>query len=581
MIRLKSLNLHCLTYQYGYNFKANNMIKKIYAVMLLLVLTLSASAQAKLKKHFKDISPKQITQSFIDELVSSKAGAHATSESKMKAPSVQRSVSVPQYKWVNTSHTTANSDGTSTDISNTYDDKGNLAEQTVRQFDKNGDALSAYKIVHEYDESNKETATRKYKLNESSDWEPVESATYTYNTYGSILSVIVTKYNYGTSGNTYRHKDEEEYDENNNLTAHTEYEYVAGSWTPQMRWEEEYDEENNLCSTADLSGWDANLKTWTTGRKQTVLYKKTRLGLLYLAVWGTYDWDASQKNWMIINQVTKKYEEDNHIYKDLLVQEDSLYRKGNEILGYIISYEYDVVGKLSRSDTWQWKDGSSHLLTYTLYGYDKHGYGLLTSTQTFDSDGYLLSSDSYEWKNFENGTVTYPDLYMVGSFTGWDFQEDWIGEDMGDGIVEWHNVTLNKNDQFKLVAGSDWSAPYNFGLYEYSPVPVNSIVPLQKTGASSNISVQMDAEETTFKTIRLDLKNETLYIESDPTGVDEVNAPQAGVTVKGNRICVADAKHVAVYNADGSLVGNTAETTVEPGVYMVKADGKTVKVAVK
>lgn len=249
---------------------------------------------------------------------------------------------------------------------------------------------------------------------------------------------------------------------------------------------------------------------------------------------------------MIINQVTKTYEEDNNHYTDLLVQEDLLYRKGNDVLGYKITYEYDVTGKLSRSNFFQCQDNSSSILNYTLYLYDNSGYGLLTSTFIFDSDNNCISSDYYGWTNFENGTITYPDLYMVGSFTGWDFKKDWIGEDMGNGIVEWHNVTLNKSDQFKLVAGDDWSAPYNFGLYENGPVPVNSIVPLQKINSSYNICVQMDAEETTFKIIRLDLKNGTLYIESDPTGVGEVDASQAGITVKGNRICVADAKTVKV-----------------------------------
>ena len=555
---------------------------KNFAVIMLLMSALATSAQTKLKTDFKDISPKHVTQSFIDEVVTSKKNAPTASANKMKAPTVQRSVTVPQYKWVNTLHATSNSDCTSTMITNTYDDKGNVTEQIIWRLDAQG-GTSTYKIAHEYDAEYRETATSKYKLYENSYWEPVESAAYTYNNYGSILSTVITKYNYGTPGNTYRRKDENEFDANNNLTAQSEYEYTNDKWMPVFRWESEYDKENNLYSSAHLSDWNDNLGTWTKGDKSTVWYKKTRLGLEYPAVVGVYDWNVNKKNWMIINQMTKTYEEDRNNYIDLLVQEDSLYRKGNDVLGYVITYEYDVTGKLSRSNFYQSQNNSSSLLNYTLYSYDKSGYGLLTSKNTYDSYDNCISSDSYEWTNFENGTITYPDLYMVGSFTGWSFEKNWIGEDMGDGIVEWHNVTLNKSDQFKLVAGNSWSASYNFGLYEYedNPVPVNSIVPLLKYGGSRNIFVQMDAEETTFKTIRLDLKSATLYIESDPTGVGEVDASQAGVTVKGNRICVADAKRVVVYNADGSLVGNTAETTVEPGVYMVKADGKTVKVVVK
>ncbi len=46
-------------------------------------------------------------------------------------------------------------------------------------------------------------------------------------------------------------------------------------------------------------------------------------------------------------------------------------------------------------------------------------------------------------------------------------------------------------------------------------------------------------------------------------------------------IRVFGASEVAVYDLNGRLVGNSAANTVAPGIYVVKADGVTRKVAVK
>lgn len=66
------------------------------------------------------------------------------------------------------------------------------------------------------------------------------------------------------------------------------------------------------------------------------------------------------------------------------------------------------------------------------------------------------------------------------------------------------------------------------------------------------------------------------------TSIDavETSAAEAGVTVNGRTISVADAERIAVYNAEGKCVSRSAKTTVAPGFYIILVDGKSVKVAV-
>ncbi len=65
------------------------------------------------------------------------------------------------------------------------------------------------------------------------------------------------------------------------------------------------------------------------------------------------------------------------------------------------------------------------------------------------------------------------------------------------------------------------------------------------------------------------------------TGVDNITAQVGKVAVDGRTITVSGADNVAVYGIGGQLLSKQNVTTVEPGVYVVVANGKSTKVIVK
>lgn len=68
----------------------------------------------------------------------------------------------------------------------------------------------------------------------------------------------------------------------------------------------------------------------------------------------------------------------------------------------------------------------------------------------------------------------------------------------------------------------------------------------------------------------------------DPSGVTGIEAAEGlQVSVANGVINVEGAASVAVYDLNGRLIGNTASTSVQPGIYVVFADGKASKVLVK
>lgn len=68
----------------------------------------------------------------------------------------------------------------------------------------------------------------------------------------------------------------------------------------------------------------------------------------------------------------------------------------------------------------------------------------------------------------------------------------------------------------------------------------------------------------------------------DPSAVSSVETGNgARISVAAGNVTVEGAASVAVYDLNGRLVGNSASTSVQPGIYVVLADGKASKVLVK
>ena len=69
--------------------------------------------------------------------------------------------------------------------------------------------------------------------------------------------------------------------------------------------------------------------------------------------------------------------------------------------------------------------------------------------------------------------------------------------------------------------------------------------------------------------------------ESPYTGIADVEATNAIITLKPGSIDIDGARNVAIYNLNGQLVATTSHADVAAGVYVVVADNKASKVIVK
>lgn len=67
----------------------------------------------------------------------------------------------------------------------------------------------------------------------------------------------------------------------------------------------------------------------------------------------------------------------------------------------------------------------------------------------------------------------------------------------------------------------------------------------------------------------------------NPGAVSEIETSEAVISITKGMISVRNAKSVAVYDLNGRMLSNVAETQVMPGVYVVRIDGKSHKVMVK
>jgi hypothetical protein len=76
------------------------------------------------------------------------------------------------------------------------------------------------------------------------------------------------------------------------------------------------------------------------------------------------------------------------------------------------------------------------------------------------------------------------------------------------------------------------------------------------------------------------------FLKMDPlAGVNDIvtdnNNSNVNINVVGEQIVVTGAQNVAVYNTTGQLVSTKTVSTPGQGIYIVKADNRTAKVAVK
>lgn len=85
-------------------------------------------------------------------------------------------------------------------------------------------------------------------------------------------------------------------------------------------------------------------------------------------------------------------------------------------------------------------------------------------------------------------------------------------------------------------------------------------------------------DNTAKKTERYVYKKITV---EDTTAINKVAEDHQMITVLGRKITTEGTETVSVYNLSGQLISKDGVASVEPGTYIVRADGKSIKVLVK
>lgn len=547
-----------------------------------------------------------------------------------------RSIVVGEGGWRMTSQVTKDADGNPiSEVIYTYDNKGR--EVLALHNDIEGtNTFPSWKAVTEYDDNGNQTLDMRQTYNrETQEWYTTFQRNEEYNADGiqTLLEIYYYDYNqletylaqrrqslYDERGNLlavvdfggknsasdhyqWGSKYEYTYDEHNRETSYVssymngndefvnyvklEYAYnQLGYKTDEARyeWTNEqwqgthaegtyYDEYGNWYGYYNHDGWDATSNIWASGSKSI---QKAKGGY-----WtsNNYTWIPSRKDWVCNSE-----------------QDVELDSEGRATLWYL--YNYDVAADGTTTFNYGYRDEMSYdgNITYTnqysrssaagswiftgAYASTSNENGLASKDERFNSSKELESTTFYEWKYLTWGTE-YNDVYLRGKMTNWAALDEYKMTDLHDGTLELYNITIKKDDEFKF-ADAEWQETNWGGNVQVGENQINYNERTFLTSNGGNLMLNMDADEVLIKKITLNFLTGELYMEYDATtAVNQVAADGSTITVQGNKIVTVGAKNVKVYSADGTLVSRQAVTSVQPGMYIVKADAKVIKVQVK
>ena len=286
---------------------------------------------------------------------------------------------------------------------------------------------------------------------------------------------------------------------------------------------------------------------------------------------GLYDWDADMQQWSVSSEEIVEFDD---YGRQILSSRITSVNEGYD--GYrwteeFTSPEYSTL----KHYVWDNVQNGWVLDWYRNKQHDENGN--LANTSTYTSDNALNNRTEYTWEKYNIGTDVYPDCYIVGEASEWQFENRYVGKDMGNGIVVWNDVTIKNGEMFKF-ASDDWMT-FDWGTaYDGEYIPFDQ--PVQLTNKGQNIKLDMEGTEMTFKSISINVLTGVVAFETYPTSVGSPEAKRVNIFANNGKIVVQNAKDVKVYSASGELISTAAVTPVEKGLYVVKAGGKTVKLNV-
>ena len=478
-----------------------------------------------------------------------------------------RSIVVNNEQWRNTKIVEKDANGNVTGTTEVeFLDNGNIKSK-VSSFYQDGQIIGGYMITYEYDDNGNITKEVESKLvAPPNTYAKTRETVWVYN--GSPINTLYYYLDYDDTGAiSHGYKSAYEFDSFGHMTMQEESYYVNNEWKPSSRQEWKWDGNYRYMSLR-LYDWDNTTKKWQSGNKEV---SEERTPGKVNVVYGKYDWDAAKQDWVVNGEQKEGYNE----YGDLILY-SYLENYGGVYTGW--RYNIDIISEQHKTvHFYDWSQDTNDWIetSYSNEIYDENGN--IATSSMYNSDNKLESTSEYTWEKFNIGTDVYPDCYMVGEASEWQFENSLVGKDMGNGIVVWNDVTIKNGEMFKF-ASDDWMT-FDWGTaYDGEYIPFDQLVKLTNKGM--NIKLDMEGTEMTFKSISINVLTGVVAFETYPTSVGSPEAKRVNIFANNGKIVVQNAKDVKVYSASGELISTAAVTPVEKGLYVVKAGGKTVKLNV-
>lgn len=478
-----------------------------------------------------------------------------------------RSIVVNNEQWRNTKTVQKDANGNVTGTTEVeFLDNGNIKSK-VSSFYQDGQIIGGYMITYEYDDNGNITKEVESKLvAPPNTYAKTRETVWVYN--GSPINTLYYYLNYDDTGAiSHGYKSAYEFDSFGHMTMQEESYYVNNEWVPSSRQEWKWDGNYRYMSLR-LYDWDNTTKKWQSGNKEVA---EERTPGKVNVVYGKYDWDAAKQDWVVNGEQKEGYNE----YGDLILY-SYLENYGGVYTGW--RYNIDIISEQHKTvHFYDWSQDTNDWIetSYSNEIYDENGN--IATSSMYNSDNKLESTSEYTWEKFNIGTDVYPDCYIVGEASEWQFENSLVGKDMGNGIVVWNDVTIKNGEMFKF-ASDDWMT-FDWGTaYDGEYIPFDQ--PVKLTNKGMNIKLDMEGTEMTFKSISINVLTGVVAFETYPTSVGSPEAKRVNIFANNGKIVVQNAKDVKVYSASGELISTAAVTPVEKGLYVVKAGGKTVKLNV-
>ena len=518
------------------------------------VINQGVNPMTQIDNHGKFINEQRVSDMQRDNLMADK---HKPS----------RSIVVNNEQWRNTKIVEKDANGNVTGTTEVeFLDNGNIKSK-VSSFYQDGQIIGGYMITYEYDDNGNITKEVESKLvAPPNTYAKTRETVWVYN--GSPINTLYYYLDYDDTGAiSHGYKSAYEFDSFGHMTMQEESYYVNNEWKPSSRQEWKWDGNYRYMSLR-LYDWDNTTKKWQSGNKE--VSEHSTFGRVNV-VYGKYDWDAIKQDWVVNVESIEGYNDNGE-----LTLNSYLENSGGTYSGW--RYNVDIISEQYRTiHYYDWSQATNDWIE-TMYGneiYDENGN--IATSSLYYSDNMLRSTSEYTWEKFNIGTDVYPDCYIVGEASEWQFENSLVGKDMGNGIVVWNDVTIKNGEMFKF-ASDDWMT-FDWGTaYDGEYIPFDQ--PVKLTNKGMNIKLDMEGTEMTFKSISINVLTGVVAFETYPTSVGSPEAKRVNIFANNGKIVVQNAKDVKVYSASGELISTAAVTPVEKGLYVVKAGGKTVKLNV-